>query len=137
MSVQFFPLEGCLVSAADMQTALALSELHLFQSTLNPDAATPLADYTTAEADYTGYALETLTAWFDPQYAPGTGYMIASPQVQFLSTGSGVTNVIGGCYLVDANGDLRLTVTFTDTIPMQIAGQGILISLVWLFPTGL
>jgi hypothetical protein len=47
------------------------------------------------------------------------------------------TNVIAGCYLVDAAGDLRMTVIFTSPVPMQLDGQGIPLNLVWLFPTGL
>jgi len=138
MSVQFFPLEGCRESATEMQTVLASSVLHLFQDSLDPDPSTPLADYTAAEADFTGYAAETLTAWNTPILAPGTGYMIGSPLVQFeVGAAPSVTNVINGCYLVDAAGDLRMVVIFTSPIPMQLDGQGLPINLVWLFPTGL
>lgn len=139
MSTQFFPLEGCYTSAKAMQTALALSVLHLFQSTLPaPDPSTPLADYTTAEATFTNYTAQTFTAWNDPILAPGTGYMIGSPLVQFeTGTSTPATgNQISGCYLVDAAGKHRLTVIFTDIIPMTAANQGIPINLVWLFPTG-
>lgn len=138
MSVQFFPLEGCRESATEMQTVLASSVLHLFQDSLDPDPSTPLADYTAAEADFTGYAAETLTAWNTPILAPGTGYMIGSPLVQFeVGAAPATTNVINGCYLVDAAGDLRMVVIFTSPIPMQLDGQGLPINLVWLFPTGL
>lgn len=139
MSTQFFPVAGCQVSAAEMQTELANSVLHLFKSDLDPNPSTPLSEYTAAEADYDGYAAETLAAWNDPILAPGTGYMIGSPLVQFACadpfTGGG--NTIGGCYLVDSAGKIRLAVKFTAPIPMQAAGQGIPINLVWLFPTGL
>lgn len=121
-----------------MQTALANSVLHLFKDALAPDPSTPLADYTTDEADYTGYAAVTYAAWNDPILAPGSGFMIGSPLAQF-TTGAGpvtTTNSIAGCYLVDAAGKLRLTVVFTDVIPMQLPYQGIPINLVWLFPTG-
>jgi len=138
MSVQFFPLEGCRESASEMQTVLANSVLHLFQDTLDPDPSTPLADYTANEADFTGYSAETLAAWNTPILAPGTGYMIGSPLVQFeVGATPTVTNVINGCYLVDAAGDLRMVVIFTSPIPMQLDGQGLPINLVWLFPTGL
>jgi hypothetical protein len=138
VSVQFFPLEGCRESADEMRTVLASSVLHLFTDALNPDPSTPLADYTAAEADYTGYAAETLTAWHPPILAPGTGYMIGSPLVQFeVGATPTTTNVIAGCYLVDAAGDLRMTVIFTSPVPMQLDGQGIPLNLVWLFPTGL
>ena len=139
MSTQFFPVAGCKESATEMQSELANSVLHLFKSELVPDPSTPLSSYTAAEADYDGYAAETLAAWNDPILAPGTGYMIGSPLVQFAAadpfTGDG--NTIGGCYLVDAAGKLRMSVIFTAPIPVQMPGQGIPINLVWLFPTGL
>lgn len=138
MSSQFFPLEGCKASAAAMQTALAAGVLHLFKASLNPDPSTPTAGYTAAEADYDGYTALTISPWNDPIFAPGTGYMIGSPLVQFEYTdGMGhVMNSIGGCYLIDAGGKNRLVVIFTTPIPMQMNGQGIPINLVWLFPTG-
>lgn len=139
MSIQFFPLEGCQTSAAATRTALANSVMHLFQQSLSPDPSTPLTDYTAAEADYDGYAAITMAAWNAPILAPGTGYMIGSPLVQFAweFDEESVGNVIKGAYLVDAAGKLRLTVIFTDLIPMEMAGQGIPLNVVWLFPTGL
>lgn len=138
MSVQFFPLEGCLTTATAIRTALANSVLHLFKSDFVPEPSSPLADYTADEADYDGYAAITMATWNAPILAPGTGYMIGSPLVQFVWTHDtdDVQNVIGGCYLVDSAGKIRLTVIFTAPIPMQQAGQGIPINLVWLFPTG-
>ena len=139
MSTQFFPLEGALQNATEMRSALANSVLHLFQSTLVPDASTPLADYTAAEATFTNYSAQTFATWNAPILAPGTGYMIGSPLVQF-STGASTpttTNVIGGAYLVDSGGKLRMTIIFTENVPMQLANQGIPMNLNWLFPTGL
>lgn len=138
MSTQFFPLEGCLTTATAVRTALANSVMHLFQSTFTPEPSDPLSAYTAAECDYAGYAAETMAAWNPPILAPGTGYMIGSPLVQFewVAGGGDPGNLVGGCYVVDAAGKLRLTVIFTEPIPMQQAGQGIPINLVWLFPTG-
>lgn len=139
MSVTFFPLEGCLTTATAVRTSLVNSVLHLFKSDFSPEPGDPLSLYTAAEADYAGYAALTFAAWNAPILAPGTGYMIGSPLVQFVWTSGGgdPQNVIGGCYLVDAAGKLRMTIIFTQAIPMQQAGQGIPLNLVWLFPTGL
>jgi hypothetical protein len=122
-----------------MQTAFAASELHLFQASFVPDPSNVLSDYTAAEADYDSYAAIEMTTWNTPILAPGTGFMIQSPEVQFAvgDTDPTTPNSIGGCYLVDATGHLRLTVIFTAPIPMQLAYQGIPINLVYLFPTGL
>lgn len=138
MSTQFIPLSGCLASALAMQTAFAASILHLFQSTFVPDPSNPLSDYTAAEATYDSYMALEMTAWNDPILAPGSGFMIQSPEVVFSvgDTDPDVPNIIGGCYLVDGAGKLRMTVIFTQPFPMQIAYQGIPINLVYLFPTG-
>ena len=137
MSVQIQPLEGCLASATAMQAALANSVLHLYKSSFNPSPSDPLANFTAAEADYDAYAALTMAAWNDPILSPGSGYMILSPLEQFEVglTDPTTPNVIGGCYLVDAAGKLRQYVSFTAPIPMQLAGQGIPITLTLPFPT--
>lgn len=138
MSTLFTPLEGCLANAEERQTALAASVIDLFKSDLVPDPATPLADYTSNIANYTGYAQETFTTWNDPILSGSGGYMILSPLVQFM-TGNPTTvpNICGGAFVRDAGGTLRLTVIFTEPIPMQVPGQGIPITLTVFFPTGL
>jgi uncharacterized protein (DUF697 family) len=136
---QFFPLSGCLVTATAMQAAMAASMCRLFQSTFTPDASNVLADYVAAEATYSGYDALEFTTWFAPILAPGTGYMIGSPIVQFAFTASPgtPTNIIGGCFVVDSAANLRIAIIFDQPIPMQMAGQGIPLNIVWLFPTGL
>jgi hypothetical protein len=139
VSVQFIPLAGCLQNALQQQSAFAASMLHLFQSSFTPDPTSPLSAYTTAEATYTTYAALPMTTWFPPILAPGSGFMIQSPEVQF-TTGSSdpiVTNLIGGCYLVDSGGFLRITIIFTTPVPFQLAHQGLPINIVYLFPTGI
>lgn len=117
---------------------MASSVMHLFKSTFTPEPSSPLSEYTAAECDYDGYAPITLTTWLAPILAPDTGYMINSPLVQFTydfdTLGTG--NTVGGCYIVDAGGKNRIAVIFTAPIPMQVDGQGIPITIVWLFPTG-
>jgi hypothetical protein len=138
MSTQFFPLEACEAQALEAQTAMAMSVVHLFANTLPaPDPTIPLTEYTANEADFSGYASETLTAWFTPIFAEGSGYMIQSPWVQFEfdDTPGTPTNVVSGLYVVDADGVIRLTVIFTEPIPMQVHGQGIGFNLTLLFPT--
>jgi len=139
VSTIFYPLEGCLANAAERRTALAASEIKLFQDTLPaPSPSTPLTDYDTNEADFSGYAAEAVATWSAPIFAPGTGYMISSTLVQFdFDSGMGsVANNISGCYLVDAGGDLRQVVIFTDPVPISTDGQGVQFYLTQLFPTG-
>lgn len=137
-NVQFYPLESCLQQADERQAVYAASVLHLFKSTLVVDASTTKADLEAAEADYDAYVAQTLTAWFAPILAPGTGYMIASPLVQFSTgvTDPVVPNTIGGFWFEDAAGHVRGIGTFNPALPMQLANQGIDLNLVDLFPTG-
>lgn len=138
MSTQFYPLDGCKLNASERQTAYANSTIHLFQSSFIPTPSNVKADYVAAEADYDAYASKTFTAWLNPILAPGGGYMIESPLVQFEvgATDPAVGNLIGGCWLQDSAAKIRATVIFTTPLPMQMANQGIPISLVDLFPTG-
>ena len=137
MPQQFTPLQGCLQNATERQTALVNSVIHLFKASLSPNGSTPLADYTAAEADYDNYLPLTFAAWDDPILAPGSGYMIGSPLVQFeVGLTDPVTpNTIGGCWVEDAANKLRIAVIFDEPVPMQLAGQGLPINLVQLFPT--
>jgi hypothetical protein len=137
MSVQFVPLSGCQRDALQMQTALANSVISLFKSSLAPTPSTSKAEYEAMEADYDDYAPITMSTWHDPILAPGSGYMIGSPLVQFEvgDTDPTTPNLIGGCWVEDATGHVRLAVIFTAPVPMQVAGQGIPINLIELFPT--
>src|SRR5262245_51532221 len=138
MPMLFYPLAGALANAEERQAILAGSVLHLFKSDLNPNPSTPLSEFTANEADYTGYAAIPFATWHDPILAPGSGYMIESPYAQF-DTGATtpvVANLIGGAYLVDSGGDLRMCVIFDTPVPMEVAHQGIPIQLIDLFPTG-
>lgn len=127
----WIPLQGTLQDATELQTAYAASTLHLAKSSLVPNGSTTLAEFTAAEADYDEYEALELTAWNDPILSPGAGYMITSPLVQFeVGAVDPVTpNVIGSWFLVDANDKLRMAGTFGEPIPMQVAGQGIPMSL--------
>lgn len=138
MSVQFYPLAGALKNATDRRTGYANSVIRLFKSTMNPTPSSQLAAYVAAEADYDGYAAVTMAQWNAPILAPGTGYMIGSPLVQFAWTlaTNAVGNMIGGAFVVDSAGVLRMVVVFTQPIPMQGPGAGLPINLIDFFPTG-
>ncbi len=135
---QFYTLEATRQQATERQDVYALSVIHLFQSSLTPTGSTTKAELEAAEADYDTYAPLTFTAWNDPILAPGTGYMIASPLVQFAIglTDPVVSNVIGGFWFEDADGNVRGIGTYDPTLPMGMAGQGIDVNLIDLFPTG-
>ena len=132
------PLAGCQVAAAERQTAYAASVIRLFKDSLVPTPSTTKAELEAAEADYDAYASETITAWNNPILAPGSGYEILSPLVLFEvgAVDPVVGNDIGGFWLEDASGDVRMVGTFDPSLPMQFAGQGIPLTILDIFPTG-
>lgn len=133
----FYTLQSCKAQATERQTEYANSVLHLFQSSLVPTTSTTKVELTAAEADFDDYVTKTLVAWFAPILAPGSGYMIVSPEVQWTCAADQVTgNVIGGAWLEDAGGDVRMVVIFADPVPMELADQGIPLNLADFFPTG-
>lgn len=140
MAALWYPLAGCLQNATERQTAYALMEVHLYKSSLVPTPATTLADLNGAEADYDGYAMETMTAFFDPIFAPGSGYMIQSPEVQFayVDAVGHVGNTVGGAYLVDAGGALRMILALapSEYVSFAINGDGWAFNVADVFPTG-
>lgn len=144
MSRFFYPLEACLENATERKTALAAMVVHLYQvgtGPFVPDGSTTLAELTTNTATYDGYATQTVAAWLTPILAPGTGYQIVMPTLQFdYVDGVGhVSNIIGGAYFVDAGGVLRgiLALDPGEYLTFAVNGQGWPITGVSLFfPTG-
>jgi hypothetical protein len=136
----FYTNAACLQNAAEKQTALALSKVRLFISTLIPSVSTVKDDLTAAEADYTGYTAggEVITAWLDPLLDPSGGASITAPTVQFDWVGAlpGTSNLIGGFWLEDAAGNVRLVGTFAQPIPMEGPGQGFPLNIKIVEPTG-
>jgi hypothetical protein len=137
--MQAFPNEGALRIATLVQTYLATSLLRLFKSDFVPSVASTLAEFTAAEADFTGYAEGTLTAWLAPVLNPAGGASIDSPTIQFAAAAPyTVGNVIGGWYIVDA-GETQVVAfgTFGSPIPIGAAGQGFPMNVTLVFPNAL
>lgn len=130
--------ESAAQDAKERQTALALSKLRLFKSTFLPTAVSVKQDFVDNECDFDTYVEKTLTAWFNPILAPGSGYLIESPLVQFgpLVDPVVVGNVVGGYWVEDAAGIVRDVVVFANYANMQTAGQGIPLNDVIVFPAG-
>lgn len=134
----WYPIAATIKQATERQTAYVNSEVHLFKSDLVPVVGTPLADFVTNEADYDAYAAITIAAWTGPILAPGSGSEILSPAVLFEvgATDPVVGNTIGGFWLQDADGDIRMVGIFDPFLPMQLAYQAIPLNILDLFPTG-
>jgi hypothetical protein len=137
VATQFVSLDGANATALLLQTALAGCKLRLFKSSFTPTPSSTFAEYQAAQADYDTYGQITIAAWNVPILAPGSGYMMLSPLDQFAvgANNPATPNLIGGCYVIDAANVVRQTIIFTSPVPMQLAGQGIPITITIPFPT--
>ena len=127
MPALLYPNAGSLWLAEVAQTALANSVLSLYQTgsvVLSP--TTTKAELEAAEADYTGYATQTVTAWMAPLLNPLGGASIDSGLKQFaIASPYTVSNVIQGWWLEDSTGDVVCAGDFASTKPLVGAGDGI------------
>lgn len=116
--------------ASAIKTALALSKLRLIQSSLTPNVNTTKAQMVAAEATFNGYTVTgyTLTAWVGPVNNPGSGAIITPPAINPTWSNPDddpvVTNTIGGWWVEDATGNVRLVGTFDAPISMGQDGDG-------------
>ena len=108
MTPLIYPNSGSLWLAGIVQTALAASDMHLFKTGTVPlTPLTELTDLDAVEADYTGYAAQTIAAWFAPLLNGLGGASIESGLLQFAITAPyTVGNMIQGWYLTETGGDL-------------------------------
>jgi hypothetical protein len=133
----FYPRVGQQWLAGIVRTALAASELALYQSSITPNENTTLAELEAAEADYTGYARAAITN-FGAVFQTPLGAGIQSPLTQFQPTDpTTVPNDIGGAFLVDATGDLVTVITFPEVKGMASSLDAIPISEILRFGSGL
>lgn len=134
-----YSLSGALFQALLMQTALAAGKMRLYKDSLVPTVNTPLADFVTAEADFTGYPSggATVTAWLDPILSPISGYQITAPISQFVCDNpTTVGNVIGGWFYVETGGSLICFGAYATGQAMQVPDAGLDVGPTLTFPTG-
>lgn len=136
--LQFYTLQACDEQADERKTAYAGAVVHLGQSSYTPNGSSSKTDLEAAEADYDSYAAETIAAFLGPVLAPGTGFMILSPQVLFEvgNTDPVIGNTIGYWWMEDAAGVVRMVGVFDTPLPMEMAGQSVPLNIIDLFPTG-
>lgn len=131
-----YPNTGALWGAGLLRTALATSEIHLFKAGMGV-AITPalvLADLEAAEADYTGYAAEEVTAFAAPLLNPLGGASIDSGSVQFaIASPYTDGNVIGGGWIQTSGGVLVAAWDYDPTRSLTGPGDGVPVDLFLLF----
>ncbi len=112
-------------------TNLVNCVLHLFKTSLvNPTPSTPLATFTTNEANFSGYTAVTIASMGAP-FLLGAAWAVEATERFDYDSGAGSTgNQIGGWYLVDSDGDLIEYGTFDPSRPAQGDGQTIFVTVV-------
>lgn len=76
------------------------SNVHLYKNNIQPTNQTVLGDF--VEADYDGYASESLTAW-GATFLNGDGNAESvAPNITFTCTGDTTPNIVYGYYITDA-----------------------------------
>lgn len=132
---QYRTSSGALIEATAAQARMANSEMHLLQ---NADGITPNSPLTlleSKEADFDGYAPETMATWNAPILGSTSGWLTYGPQVTFLWTfATGVGNSIVGYWTQTAGGDLIDVVLYGDPRAMQAPGNAIVETPVQVFP---
>jgi len=84
----------------------ATVDLHLYQNDMAPSPSSVLGDFT--EADYDGYAEETITPGTWAVFLQGISQAVAvGPGIVFSPTGATTPNVVYGYYVTD-NTNTRL-----------------------------
>lgn len=126
---QVVPLTSALKQSQTNETTLANSVLHLYKVGFSPSPSSVLADFTSQECDFDGYAPVTVTSTGAP-FAFGTGYAVETQQRFNFDSGSPASggNQVGGWYWVSAAGVLMEYGTFDPTRPAQMDGQAIFVS---------
>lgn len=132
-----YPRAGQQWLAGIVRTALAASEMKLYQSSLVPTELTTLAELTAAEADFTGYAPIAMANWGAVFQSP-LGAAIQSPLNQFQVTAPVVTtNDIGGAWVETAGGVLVVIISFPEPVAMATALSAIPLTAILRYGSGL
>ena len=101
--------------------------IHLAKPPFTPNPTSDPASFT--EADYTGYAAVTITAWDNPALTPADlAEIVGTTVAQFRPTGTTVTNSIAGFWVLDAAGDFVFAQVFST--PVALTGPNTVLSIV-------
>lgn len=93
--------------------------VHLYKTPLAITPSTPLATYTAAEADYSGYAAGAIT-WELPTVDNANVVEVLGTLPVFRPTSSVITNGIYGLYITDSGGTNLLFAGQFDSVPIAM-----------------
>lgn len=127
MASTVYPKPAALLLTTNVRTLLALSTMHLVKAPFNPSPDITQADL--VEADFSGYAAKTLTAWGSAYYPMEGGAAIRSGEQQFnfvaeVDPADDVTNIIYGWYIKLVTPGLQLFVCGDFDVPHAMGETG-------------
>jgi len=102
-------------------------KVHLLKTLIVPTPDTPIATFTAAEANFTGYAAKALGALGTPYIDPVTGaYVAAGIALDWQMTDALAPNTIYGVFITDTtSADIEAYEMFATPIPLSVALQGL------------
>lgn len=126
---QLYTQQAASIKGDDIIAVLAASKFRMFKSGLSLTRFTTKAMMVAAECDFDGYTAGgyTLATWTGPITDPNGGVVLTSPLVNpNFNTPSDpiVGNEVGGWWVEDAAGIVRLAGQYDPVRPIQIEGDG-------------
>lgn len=127
--ITLYTREGALAKATEIKTALALSKLRCFKDGFTPTSFTTKAELVAQECAFDGYPAGgyTLTAFSGPVFDPNGGAVITSPIANVVygpAEDPPVTDTVGGYWIEDASGDVRVVRKFETARGLSAVGDG-------------
>lgn len=101
---------------------LLATKAHLTKAVVDINPSTPLADLTAVQADYTGYAAQTLV-WDTPSVDAGGQVQSVSHALTFRPTDDAAPNQIYAVYITDTDGTVLYYANQFDEAPINMGSS--------------
>lgn len=123
--------QAAIEKATVIKTSLATSKYRLYKAPLVPTQFTTKAQLVAAECDFSNYTAGgyPITAWLGPTNNPQGGAVINTPSINVIVVAPEdpdplVGNTVGGFWIEDTSGDVRVVGVFSPVRPLLLAGDG-------------
>lgn len=126
---KFYTKEAALKKSTVIATSLVTSKVRFFKSTFAPNDNTTKAQLVAQEIVADGYTPGgiALTPWTGGLSDPNGGALVTSPMITESfgpASDPPVTDSVGGYWIEDADGDVRLVGTYAEPRPLAAVGDG-------------
>lgn len=112
------------------------AKVHLYQTEIAPTADTPLATFAASEADYSGYASQTVATWLASYVGDDQRARVSAASLLFQPNASTVPNEIFGVYVTNAASDTLLYAYLLDVpVDLSSADDGLIVDATLIYGT--